>query len=78
MTVEDLENFRIKLLEDIKRLLQAARPKKWLKTREVTEMLDISEVTLQSLRNKGIIPFRKIGGICYYNVEELEQAIRKG
>lgn len=77
VTVEDLENFRLKLLADIEKLLCSAQPKKWLKTHEVTQMLEMSEVTLQTLRNKGIIPFRKLGGICYYHVDELDEAIKK-
>jgi DNA-binding Xre family transcriptional regulator len=77
VTVEDLENFRIKLLKDLENLLQSHKPKKWLKTHEVTEMLGMSEVTLQTLRNNGIIPFRKLDGICYYNVDELDEVLNK-
>ncbi|MGN8072827.1 helix-turn-helix domain-containing protein, partial [Mucilaginibacter sp. 22184] len=58
-------------------LLQNSVPKKWLKTQEVMEMLGMSEVTLQTLRNKGVIPFRKLGGICYYNLDELNDVIYK-
>jgi len=77
VTVDDLENFRTKLLKDLENLLQANRPpKKWLKTHEVTEMLGMSDVTLQMLRNKGIIPYRKLGGICYYHADELDEAIK--
>lgn len=77
MTTEDLEQFRLRLLKDIENLMGTAPiPKKWLKTQEVMELLGMSEVTLQTLRNKGIIPFKKLGGICYYNVEELDDAIK--
>ena len=77
VTVDDLENFRLKLLQDLQNLMLTHTPKKWLKTHEVTEMLGMSEVTLQTLRNKGIIPYRKLGGICYYHVDELDEAINK-
>jgi hypothetical protein len=77
VTVEDLENFRLKLLRDFENMLQTNMPKKWLKTQEVMEMLSMSEVTLQTLRNRGIIPYRKLGGICYYNIDELDEAIKK-
>jgi len=73
----DLEAFRIRLLEDITKLLASQSPKKWLKTQEVMDMLGMSEVTLLTLRNKGIIPFRKLGNICYYHVDELDEAIKK-
>ncbi|HVW96786.1 MAG TPA: helix-turn-helix domain-containing protein [Mucilaginibacter sp.] len=76
ITKEDLQEFRAQLLQDIKELIADKKIKKWIKTQEVLEMLDISDVTLQTLRSKGVIPFKKLGGICYYNVEELEKAMQ--
>ncbi|QEM07249.1 helix-turn-helix domain-containing protein [Mucilaginibacter rubeus] len=75
LTTEDLEKFRLQLISEIKELLLAKPAKKWLKTAEVMEMLDISEVTLQTLRNRGKIPFRKLGGVCYYNAEEIDELL---
>jgi hypothetical protein len=72
ITTEDLEDFRLKLIKDIKGLIGTSMQKKWLKTQDVMALLDISEVTLQTLRNNGTIPFRKLGGICYYNADELD------
>ena len=77
MTENDLENFRTRLLADIEALLNMKRPKKWLKTNEVMELLGMSEVTLQTLRNRKQIPFKKLGGICYYNAEELDEHLTK-
>ena len=51
LTENDLENFRTRLLSDIEGLLNMKRPKKWLKTNEVMELLDMSEVTLQTLND---------------------------
>jgi predicted DNA-binding transcriptional regulator AlpA len=73
LTADDLEKFRAQLLSDIENLLNRKQPKKWLKTQEVMELLGISEVTLQTLRNRGQIPFRKLGGTCYYSFEEIDQ-----
>jgi len=69
---EDLEKFRQLLLKDIREIIQMKQSKRWLKTNEVMELLGISEVTLQNLRNRKQIPFRKLGGTCYYNAEELD------
>ena len=41
------------------------------------ELLGMSEVTLQTLRNWRQIPFKKLGGICYYNAEELDDFLTK-
>lgn len=76
VTKEDLEEFRIKLLKDLENVVASSQPKKWVKTQDVMEILGMSEVTLQTLRNKGIIPYRKLGGICYYNVDELHEAMK--
>lgn len=77
LTADDLEKFRVQLLSDIEKLLTKKQPKKWLKTAEVMEMLGISEVTLQTLRNRGQIPFRKLGGICYYSMDEIDEYLKK-
>ncbi|QHS55858.1 helix-turn-helix domain-containing protein [Mucilaginibacter sp. 14171R-50] len=77
LTTEDLEKFRKQLLTDIENLLNVKYPKKWLKTNEVMDLLGMSEVTLQTLRNKGKIPFRKLGGTVYFNAEELDQYIQQ-
>lgn len=77
LTADDLERFRVQLLADIENLLNSKQPKKWLKTVEVMELLGISEVTLQNLRNRGQIPFRKLGGTCYYSAEEIDDYLTK-
>ncbi len=69
ITKEDLQEFGQQLLNQIKSLLGHAieEPKKWLKSYQVTNMLKISDNTLQTLNNNGTIPFTKIGGILYYS-----------
>lgn len=69
---KDLEKFRQLLLADIQKIMQMNHPKKWLKTKEVMGLLGVSEVTLQTLRKRKQIPFRKLGGVCYYSAEELD------
>ncbi|QEM07145.1 helix-turn-helix domain-containing protein [Mucilaginibacter rubeus] len=77
LTADDLEKFRLRLLTDIENLLNIKQPKKWLKTHEVVELLGISEVTLQTLRNRKKIPFTKLGGVCFYNAEEIDEYLSK-
>lgn len=77
VTKEDLQEFRQQLMNDIKEYLKLIHPpqKRWLKTQEVLELLDMSEPTLQMLRQKGTIPFKKIGGVCYYRFKDLEKLL---
>jgi len=80
ITTEDLMEFKLELLEDIKQLLQNQNgqpTKKWLKSLEVRELLGISPGTLQNLRINGTLPFTKIGGVLYYDYQEIMQVLEQ-
>ena len=78
VTTQDLEQFRMKLLMDIKMMLEAhlnKASKRWLKSNEVKKMLGISSGTLQTLRNNGKIPFTRMGGLTYYDAGEIDRIL---
>lgn len=78
ITTEDLREFKYELLENIKELLEqqsGIKPKKWLKSPEVREFLSISPGTLQNLRISGTLPYTKIGGVIYYDYEEIQKVM---
>lgn len=78
ITVEDLENFKQELLVEIKKLFaqrQIPSPQKWLKSHEIRRLLKLSPGTLQTLRVNGTLPFSKIGGIFFYNYEDIEKML---
>lgn len=77
VTKEDLNEFRIDLLKDLKEILQAkASPtKQWLKSSEVRKILNISPGTLQTLRINKTLSYTKIGGIIYYANTDLEKLL---
>ncbi|WP_298487015.1 helix-turn-helix domain-containing protein [uncultured Maribacter sp.] len=80
ITTEDLMEFKLELLEDIKQLLQNQNgqpAKKWLKSPEVRELLGISPGTLQNLRINGTLPYTKIGGVLYYDYQEIMQVLEQ-
>ena len=54
ITLEDLQKFRLQLLEDLRGLLHQTNhsQKQWLKSSEVRKMLGISHGPLQNLRIK--------------------------
>ena len=81
ITVQDLIDFKQQLIGDIKKLLkeQSGHPgHQWLKAFEIKKMLRLSESKLQILRDKGVIPFKKLGGVTYYNLEEIETLMNSG
>ena len=73
VTKEDLDEFREKLLNDLRGLMGKTpdEPKKWLKSYQVKNLLKISPGTLQNLRVNGTLTFTKIGGIMYYKYEDI-------
>ena len=78
VTKEDLQAFRVVLLNDLKQLIgEQKQPvvKKWLKSAEVRELLSLSAGKLQNLRISGRLPFSRIGGILYYQYEVVEKLL---
>ncbi|WP_111309616.1 helix-turn-helix domain-containing protein [Confluentibacter sediminis] len=80
ITTEDLHEFKLELLNDIKQLLKnqsGEYPKKWLKSPEVRNLLGISPGTLQNLRINGTLPYTKVGGVLYYDYKEIMDLLEK-
>lgn len=77
ITKEDLQAFKIELLEDIENLLQGKtrEQKLWLRTSEVRKLLNISSGTLQNLRINRTLSYSKIGGTLYYNYRDIEKLL---
>jgi hypothetical protein len=80
LTKEDLKNFKAELLLEIKSMLNPdeSKPKKWLKSIEVRNLLDISPGTLQNLRINGTLRFTRIGSIIYYKLEDINTLLERG
>ena len=78
ITKEDLQQFKIELLESIENLLQGKKTqeKLWLRTSEVKKLLGISSGTLQNLRVNGTLSYSKIGGMLYYNYEDIQKLLK--
>ena len=78
VTKRDLLNFGNLLLNEIKNTNNTdTSPKQWLKSAEVRELLKISPGTLQNLRINGTLKYKRIGGIIYYNYEDIVKMLEK-
>lgn len=79
ITREDLHSFKIELLEDLKSLLhsQPNQQKKWLKSADVRKMLSISSGTLQTLRINRVLPYTKVGGTLFYDLDDVTKVLNK-
>lgn len=79
ITVGDLEVFKNNLIQELTSLLKeptSAPAKKWLKSSEVKKLLGISTGTLHNLRTNGSLSFSKVGGIIFYDYNEIAKLLK--
>jgi hypothetical protein len=75
-TLADLEDLKQQIFVELRRILQPISPdysKKWLKSREVRKLLDMSPGKLHLLRASKQLSFIKLGGIIYYDRDDIEK-----
>nr|WP_298655842.1 helix-turn-helix domain-containing protein [uncultured Flavobacterium sp.] len=79
ITIEDLNEFRSLLLNDLKEIINSKpqQSKQWLKSNEVRKLLNISPGTLQNLRINGTLTYTKIGGIIFYNYDDINKMLHR-
>ena len=77
ITKEDLRQFKVELLKDLKEILslQTQKQKQWLKSAEVRKLLNISSGTLQTLRINKTLSYTRIGGILYYDSGDISRLL---
>jgi hypothetical protein len=78
ITSDDLREFKIELLDEFRKIIKenGNQPvKKWLKSPEVRKLLNISPGTLQNLRINGTLPFTRMGGVIYYDYEDIHKVL---
>ncbi len=77
ITKEDLEAFRLTLLNDIRLLITNSKSesKEWLRCADVRKMLKISTGTIQNLRISGKLKSKKVGGIHFYKLTDIENMV---
>jgi len=79
ITKQDFENFKRELLEALATFTDKKEPsKEWLRSKEVRQILKISNGTLMNLRVKGILNPTKIEGVFYYKLSEIEAVLNAG
>lgn len=72
--------FKTEMLREIRKLLtehSGGGLKRYLKSGEVMELLKISPGTLQNLRINGTLPYSKIGGVIFYDMEDIKRVMEE-
>jgi hypothetical protein len=75
ITKQDFEQFKSDITNMLTTISSNAKPKIWLRSKEVREMLGISPGTLQNMRIHGHIPFTKLGGTLFYDADEIDKIL---
>ena len=78
VTKEMFEDFKNELkgqLIELKNSVENKQTKKIMKNRELKEYLGVSYSTLDKMRANNVIPYKKIMGNYYYNIEEINNII---
>lgn len=74
-TKSDILELKESILESLQRTSTTSKPRKWLRSKDVEEMLSISSSGLQNMRIKGTIPFIKLDGTILYEYEDILQIL---
>lgn len=80
VTLHDLVELKTELILELHRVFQKhnGQPhKKWLKTKEVSKILGVSITTLLTLRNNKVLPYTRMGGVLYYDYEDIQAVMDK-
>ncbi|MFV0587977.1 helix-turn-helix domain-containing protein [Bacteroides reticulotermitis] len=68
-------------LKDLLAKTQKLQPRsvndQWYNNKDVCRLLGISLRTLQTYRDKGLIPYSQVGHKCYYKIQDVEEFIEK-
>jgi hypothetical protein len=54
-----------------KKETKQAEPKEWLTNKEAQDFLGLSRATLQRYRDRGTLPYSKVGGNIYYRYADV-------
>jgi hypothetical protein len=78
ITTDDFREFKVELFRELKRMLEEHHnqpTKRWLRSYQIRNLLGIAPGTLQNLRVTGKLPFTKIGGVMFYDYEEVRRML---
>lgn len=79
VTLEKFNDFESRIFKELEELKQTSiTENRWLKSGDVKNLLGISHGKLQDLRDRGLIPFTKLGGVIFYDKKEIEKMLLKG
>jgi len=67
-----MTEFRCTLIPQLMLTEKHTQLKKWLSSEEVCHILSISKRTLQSYRDRGVLPYAQVGRKIYYKASDID------
>ena len=80
LTREDLKQFRVELIRDLKNAMiemHALPKRRWIKSHEVLRLLNICPATLQNLRDNGELPYSLLGHTMFYDPADIDKRLEE-
>ncbi|MGY5848623.1 helix-turn-helix domain-containing protein [Salegentibacter sp. HM20] len=80
LTTDDLHEFKLELFKEMEVLFKKQKKgglEKYLKSSDVMDRLQISPGTLQNLRINGSLPYVKVGGLIFYDSQDIEKLLEQ-
>jgi hypothetical protein len=81
ITTEDLVAFKQEVLTEFEKLFKSYSThtqRRWLKAHQVRKLLNISTGTLQTLKSSEVIPYTKMGGVHFFDYENIQRILQDG
>lgn len=75
--IQELKNELFQEIHEMFKHRNRPTSKRWLKPNEVVKLLGISHSTLQKMRAKGTLPYSKVGGLLYYDYNDIVKILEK-
>jgi len=80
LTPDDLQTFKEGFLEELVGILDKRKitpDPKLLRSHEVRRLLKISPNSLRKMRQKGTLPFIRIGTVLFYDAEDIQRVLEE-
>ena len=74
---EDINLISEKVTQQLQSIVENKHEKKWITTKEVVELLDISTSKLHQMRTKNLITYSSFGRNIYYSLDEIHQILEE-
>ncbi len=76
LTKQDLFDFEERLIIKLSDILSDQESPKYIRSKDVCKLLNISSSSLQNYRNSGKIPYVRLAGTLLYDLDEIKKLLK--